>query len=527
MSRDLSVAGLMEEARREQERQRAMMPRRFKKHQVKLPDGRVFTDPYVPTFKQWLFHQAKEPLVLFGGARGGAKTRAIVEDAKALALAWPGIPIVIGRKDLSDMKKTTMREFFLHTNPIYYAPEFGGQYHKGENWVRLFNGSQIWFTELKDVESWRSATVGAWYIDEAKEAVTEDDTRDLRGGLRWVSGKGTCERVECYEAAVEIGEPYREHSQHPIRQIRMATNPGPGWLRDKFYVPYKAGHPIPGKRFIPATVFDNPHLDPQYIKDLLDNPPQWVANFVYGDWASFEGMVLRQFSRATHTWHGPLPQFKVIIGSIDYGSTGEEAHATAAYLTGVTRTGQQITFAEYFRRGAPGKELFEWVSQQSAIWKPRHWMADASQFIANEMLSSNTLRIHNAQRQRDAVEDGINHWDRMMTPNASGKPQWFLTEDCPHLAAGIESYMRDDLGKIVKSNDDAVDACRYGLMELATMTERRPIELQTNIRHSGATTTRVNSILAARRAQKHERMASVLRKFDEEEARQAWQRKSG
>jgi hypothetical protein len=53
-------------------------------------------------------------LIGYGGAAGGGKTRALVELAIDLATDYPGNKILIGRKDLKDLKTTTMEQFDMH-----------------------------------------------------------------------------------------------------------------------------------------------------------------------------------------------------------------------------------------------------------------------------------------------------------------------------------------------------------------------------------------------------------------------------
>src|SRR5687767_15201673 len=144
---------------------------------------------YVPTDKQQLAHNSLKKYVLFGGARGPGKSRWLLEHIKTQMLRWPGLPVFLGRRDLSDLKKTTEVEWtskvcepWLYDGKStlraldwkgreYDTASWGGvgQHHKSENWYRLANGSTLYLGELKDWESWRSATLGLIAFDEAVE----------------------------------------------------------------------------------------------------------------------------------------------------------------------------------------------------------------------------------------------------------------------------------------------------------------------------------------------------------------------
>lgn len=483
-----------------------------------MPDYDYGPWTYVPTEKQKQLHAAREQYVLYGGARGPGKTRGVLEHVKETMERWPGIPILLGRRDLADLKKTTEREWREKVcPPWYYDPANGGQHHKTENWYRFPNGSTLYLAELKDVESWRSATLGMVAIDEAKEIKRESDIADLSGSLRWISSlPGLCERPECVAASRDIKQAYTPHGKHPRYQIVMASNPGGGWLKQRFWVPWKNGHERPNHKFIPATAFENPNLPPGYIKDLLENnPARWVQNFVYGDWSAFENMAYPNFERALHLWRTPVipfDRFRRVVGGIDYGSTGTEAHKSALYLTAELKDGRYLTFHEYLKQGAPSKELFALVAQLNTKYRVERWKGDASQFIANNALRDLGIQVDDAPRYKGAVKAGINLGDLLMAPGATGEPQWHYTENCTWLPAALESYkMNEETGEAIKKDDDACDAWRYSIMGIAEGRVTAPLSREWKTK-TGETLTRsrASSILAAKKAARSARMRQVL-----------------
>ena len=85
---------------------------------------------------------------------------------------------------------------------------------------------------------------------------------------------------------------------------RSGSNPGNTghvWVRKRFIDPYPDGQAIVcGKSgvkriFIPATVDDNPHVSPEYKKQLDELPEAEKQAKKYGKWDAFEGSVFDEF----------------------------------------------------------------------------------------------------------------------------------------------------------------------------------------------------------------------------------------
>ena len=70
----------------------------------------VFTVYYTPTPKQLLFHASQADEVLFGGAAGGGKSKAIVMDALFRCLTYPRTSAYIFRRTYSELEDTIIRE---------------------------------------------------------------------------------------------------------------------------------------------------------------------------------------------------------------------------------------------------------------------------------------------------------------------------------------------------------------------------------------------------------------------------------
>jgi len=120
--------------------------------------------------------------------------------------------------------------------------------------------------------------------------------------------------------------------------VRSASNPGNighNWVRQRFIDPAPKGFKlIRGKSgikriFIPATVNDNPHIDPVYRQSLEALPEAEKQAKLYGNWSAFEGSVFSEF-REKHYPDEPenalhivkpfdIPAFWPRIVTIDWG----------------------------------------------------------------------------------------------------------------------------------------------------------------------------------------------------------------
>jgi len=220
---------------------------------------------YVPFETQTDFHTNPNRYKLFGGAMGGGKSYALAAEGLQLSLDYPGNVGYVGRLDFTDLRRTTYLSF-LEVIP----QELILQHHQSEHWIKLKNGSTIYFGELKDIESLKSLNLGWFAIDEASE-VAEEAFLMLSSRLRL-----KIPNIKYYGI--------------------MASNPEPGWLKDRFVDEQRENH-----AFIPSLPKDNPHLPEEYISNLRANFPEiWVKRYLEGSWDVFEGQIFTEYDNAKH-----------------------------------------------------------------------------------------------------------------------------------------------------------------------------------------------------------------------------------
>jgi len=74
----------------------------------------------------------------------------------------------------------------------------------------------------------------------------------------------------------------------------LASNPEPGWLKDRFVDPQLLGQRKEDHIFIQALPTDNPHLPLDYIESLRrDLPPLWRLKYLDGSWEVFDAQIFR------------------------------------------------------------------------------------------------------------------------------------------------------------------------------------------------------------------------------------------
>ena len=239
---------------------------------------------YQPTPKQALFHASKANEILYGGAAGGGKTKAIVMDALFSALKWPGITAVIFRRSYRELEDTDIKE----AQASY--PESLAVYNAGRHEFRLINGSKILFRHCEneaDRFTYSGLEAQKMYFDELT-TFTQVIYDFIKTRLRAKKSLGVV----------------------PI--VRSASNPGNighGWVKKMFVDagPYmeireqeiysEALHKTKKIRtqYIPSLAMENPYITDDYVFELEQKPEALRRALLNGDWDSFEGQVFKEF----------------------------------------------------------------------------------------------------------------------------------------------------------------------------------------------------------------------------------------
>lgn len=239
---------------------------------------------YQPTPKQQMFHATKANEVLYGGAAGGGKTKALIMDAFFRALKWPGITCAVFRRTYQELDDTDIKE------ALASYPKSVAKYNRGRHEFTLLNGSKIVFRHCEheaDRFNYSGIEIQALYFDELTSF--EQTIYDfLKSRLRAKKSLGVT----------------------PI--VRSASNPGNighGWVK-KMFVDAGPFMSIQTQeiwsdtlhrskkirtQYIPALATENPHITDDYVFELEAKPEALRKALLEGRWDAFEGQIFSEF----------------------------------------------------------------------------------------------------------------------------------------------------------------------------------------------------------------------------------------
>ena len=154
-------------------------------------------------------------------------------------------------------------KYFLTSLNEFLPTEIIKHHNKKDGIIEFINGSSILYMGLKPssehsaLERLKSLELGWFFIDEATEIEKRFfDILKTRLSLKLPNGK------------------------FPRYRGLLASNPEPGWIRDTFVDQHLDNH-----KFISALPSENPHLNPDYIKETTrDLPSELVKKYLEGNW---------------------------------------------------------------------------------------------------------------------------------------------------------------------------------------------------------------------------------------------------
>ena len=248
---------------------------------------------------QWKFFLSKAKYTCYGGARGGGKSWSTHRKAILLAFEYPGIKILIIRREYSDMENSIIDPILALLPPQTYG------YNKTEHRINFVNGSVIKFGNMP---GYGAAVMGRYQGQEHDVLFLEEATQFLESEFRGLSAivRGT--------------------NRYPKR-IYLTCNPGGVghfWVKRLFVDrKFKKGENPQDYLFIPATVDDNVDLmnaNPDYVAQLEMLPEDIRKAHRHGDWNALSGVYFGEFTDGLHTCKPfPIPAHWKRYRAMDYG----------------------------------------------------------------------------------------------------------------------------------------------------------------------------------------------------------------
>ena len=240
---------------------------------------------YTPTPKQKMFHASKADELLFGGAAGGGKSKAVVMDALFRCLKYPKTHAYVFRRTYGELEDTVIRE----ARDSY--PEGLGKYNGARHEIVLPNQSVIHFRScqhMQDMYAYKGVEIQWLYFDELtsfeqeiydflKTRLRARKSLKVRPCVRSTSNPGDIGHAWVKKLFVDAA-PYMEMRE----SIVISRETG----RRKRY----------RTQYIPSLVTENPYIGEDYLFQLEQKPEALRRALLYGDWNAFEGQVFTEWS---------------------------------------------------------------------------------------------------------------------------------------------------------------------------------------------------------------------------------------
>lgn len=422
------------------------------------------------------FLAAPEQEVLYGGAAGGGKSYGLLADPMRYFDNKNFNGLILRRTN------DELRELIWKSQEIYPRAFPGAKWgEKKSQWV-FPSGARLWLTYLEreeDVLRYQGQAFSYIGFDELTQHPTPFAWTYMRSRLRTTD------------------------PDLPIF-MRGTTNPGgPGhaWVKKMFIDPsppnrsfpatdldtgeplrYPEGHAKAGqalfyRRFIPATLKDNPYLysEGAYEANLLSLPEMQRRQLLEGDWAIAEGAAFPEFRQSVHVSEPyDIPSDWRKFRSCDYGYSSYSAvHWIAidpAFETLVVYRELYVTkhtareLAKEILRLERGENV-QYGILDSSCW---HTRGQSGPSIAEEMIAEG-CRWRPSDRTAGARVAGRNRLHELLKVNdESQKPGIVFFNTCRQIIADLPVIPNDPKGSddidVRYASDHAYDSIRYAIM---------------------------------------------------------------
>ena len=198
----------------------------------------------------------------------------------------------------------------------------------------------------------------------------------------------------------------------------------------------------------------------KYYNDLINrysNSPERLGRYVYGQWTMSDSLIYPCFNKSIHVLSGDevdTASFRYYNIAVDWGFD----HPCAIVLCGTDYNGIKCIVKEVYLRETSMSTVVEQIVNlvNSCDKSVRNIWYDPSMAVLGKMLKEAGLR--QVDKAVNDVQDGIDY-----VYDLFAKEELFICERCTNLLGEVATYGRDDKGKIVKLNDDGMDAVRYVL----------------------------------------------------------------
>jgi hypothetical protein len=421
------------------------------------------------------FLASTEQEVLYGGSAGGGKSYAMIADPVRY-LNNPNAQMLLVRRSTEEL-----RELISVSKQLYPRAIPGIKFmERDKTWIAP-SGATLWMSYLDrddDVMRYQGQAFNWIGFDELTQWSSPYPWNYMRSRLRSTSTSGL-----------------------PL-YMRATTNPGgPGhqWVKKTFIDPgtprkafwatdtetgetiawpkghSKEGQPLFKRRFIPATLFDNPYLadDGMYEANLLSLPEHQRRQLLEGDWDINEGAAFPEFNRGLHVVEPfDIPSSWARFRAADYGYGSYSGIVWIA----VAPDEQLIVYREMYVKKVLATDLADMILEEESEEKIRYGVLDSSLWhkrgdtgpsLAEQMIVKG-CRWRPADRSKGSRVAGKNEIHRrLQVDEFTEQPRMVIFNTCRNLISQLPSIPLDKNNPEdvdTHSEDHLYDALRYGVM---------------------------------------------------------------
>lgn len=384
--------------------------------------GRIVIEPPYP--KQIEFFKATSRYVAYGGARGGGKSWAARTKAVLLALNYPGIQILLLRRQLTELREN-------HVIPLMRLLRDIAPYRQQEKTFVFPNGSRIvlgYCSAESDVLQYQGQSYDVIFMEEATQ-FSEFQFQTLTESNR---SSGLCEKA------------------FPPRMYFTCNPGGVGheWVKRLFIDKiYRNSERPEDYTFIKSLVYDNKFImehSPEYVRTLENLPEDRRRAMLYGDWDVFAGQYFPEFSREKHVIDPfPVPEDWRIYRAMDYG-----LDMLAVVWIAVDTTGRAYVIRELAMPDMPisdaAKKILELSPEEAYLtWAPPDLWARSQESGKSkaDLFVSSSLAMTKSNNNREAGWLAVKE---LLKDGPDGEPRLLIFSNCKELIHCIPALQHDE-----------------------------------------------------------------------------------
>lgn len=382
-----------------------------------------------------LLKSGAKHVLLFGGSRSG-KTTILVIVIIYRAARYPGSRHLVCRLRTKDARSSVLHETMMPWLKKILGPaRFKLMVH--DNYVRLWNGSEIWIGGLGDKEQ-VDKILGHEYNTIYFNEVSQISWAAINVAYsRLAMNIPGCRNMFLYDC--NPGSPMHWAYKVFIRKIEPRTDTP--LMKPALYASMLLN---------PADNAEN--LASDYIEDILDTMSEKQrARFRDGLWVKADGVVYEKFSEEMILLPEELPErFDFVTAGQDFG-----LNITNVKVGWVGKTVYVI--ADYGSYNVPTRTFNEELAELG-WYRNADGTANVFPTFCDPAGGERIQEITGGVKANNSVDSGIDYICALMERN-----QFFVCSKCTGVLQEIADYARDEGNQIVKVNDHYMDAMRYAI----------------------------------------------------------------